>query len=424
MAKFWGKVGLGRGVRVFPKLQPLDFMANEKRDVSLADGVAWFKMLGVNLDDIEVSDNAALGMSAFYSCVDLISNSVATPTWKVYEEFTNGDKNVSKTHPNFQLIYSRPDRHTSSFVFRKTLMIHVLIYGNAVVEIVMGKNNRPASFKLLKPSDYTFLDTDDRLLVQKKNGQVLQEEDYIHIKDLSLDGKIGISKIGLTKKGLKTQLTAEAFLSKYYEKGTFTNGYLKVSTKPDNGTLRSISETWDEQYGGIGSAYKTPTLPLGTEYIPLTKSNVESQLMEFLQYSPQRIYQTFRVPPHLVSDMDKSTSFGKGIEDLSILYLTHTLLPWVTQLEQEFNYKAFRASEYGRFYTKINLRSLERANFADQMEGFSKAIQAGIYSPNEVRTLLDVNNYVAGDVYMVNGNMISVDYVKENGGNVSQKVVK
>lgn len=396
----------------------------EKRSVNgtvtMKDGLAWFKAMGMDLGDIPVTTDSVMGMSAFYACVDLISSSLATPSLKVYLKKSNGDREEVTNHPVTYLVGFRPNRLMSSTVWRKTMATHLLVFGNAVSQVIRGENNRPIEIKILLPKDYAFLDTADRLIIQLKDGTILQEEDYIHWKDLSFDGKVGVSKVQLTKKGLKTQLTAEEFLSKYYEKGTFTNGFLKVQSKPDKATLDMISQTWDDNYGGIGNAFNTPTLPLGTDYVPLTKSPVESQMMEFLSFAPTKIYQTFRVPPHMVSDMTKSTSFGKGIEDLSILYLTHTILPYAVQFEQECNYKLFRKSEHQRYSVKLNLRSLERAGFADQMQGFGIAIQNGIYNPNDARKYLDKNAYEGGETYMVNGNMIGVKQVPTNAGNYNQ----
>lgn len=382
--------------------------------VGMTDADRWFKVMGIDLGKVVVNEDTALGLSAFYRCVDLISDTFALPSFKVFkEDAETGDSKKWPNHPVYNLINFRPNRLQSSFDWRKAMRVSAEVWGNGISQIISNpETNRPVEFKFLKPGNYHFLDTEDRLLVQiTKTGQILQEEEYIHFKSLNTDGKIGLGKAGLMQRVLKVQMLAENYLSKYYENGTHTNGYLSIPTKPPKDVLTQIGESWDETYSGAYNSFTTPVLPLGTEYKSIAKSNVESQLSEFLNQNPSNIYTAFGVPPHLAGDMTKTTSFGKGIEDLTIQFLQYTMLPKVRQAEQEMEYKCLRSNEYGKYRFKMNLRSLERANFVDQAEGLFKLSQAGVYSPSDIRQKLGENSYPGGDKYMVNGNMIGVDAV-------------
>jgi HK97 family phage portal protein len=145
-------------------------------------------------------------------------------------------------------------------------------------------------------------------------------------------------------------------------------------------------------------------------------SNVESQMVELLSMAPTKIYQMFLVPPSLVSDTSKSTSFGTGMEDLNNFYLQYNILPKIVQFEEELNYKCFWSSEAGKVYVKHNMKVLERVSFASQIDGLFKLIQGGMYSPNMALKKLDENGYDGGDTFMVNGNMMTVENVKNNVG--------
>lgn len=380
--------------------------------VSMSDANAFFSMLGVEMGRVVVNEDTALGMSALFACIDLISKGLATPPMKIYKK--DGKNRISASdHPlNYPLCF-RPNLHMSPHVFRRTVAIQREMYGNAIVQIISdAATNRPVEFRPLLAKDFVFIETTDRLLVQiTKTGQILNEDEYLHYKDFSLDGRIGKSKIGLMNKVLKRQMLAENYIEKYYENGTHLSGYLSLTAKLPSKELDEIGETWDNKFSGQVNSFKTPVVPMGTEYHTLNKSNVESQLMEFLSISPMQIYQTFLVPPHLVSDTTKSTSFGKGIEDLNIMFFNNVLQPNAQQFEEEIGYKCFRRSEHGIYYVKLNFDSYLRTNFADRTEGLFKLIQAGVFSPNDALSKMDENGYEGGDIKMVNGNMMAVKNV-------------
>lgn len=397
------------------------YVKEENRSVSLADGEAFLKFFGIDLGSVTVNETTALGLTALYRCVYLLASTLAQVPLKVYKELENGDNVVDRLHPNYLLLSIRPNEYQSSYVFRMTLWVQLLIHGNAVVIIKRGQYGRPKSYELLLPADYTFIETETSLLVQdNKRNVVYSQEDFLHIRDLSIDGKVGRSRVGLMKKTLTTQMRAEAFLDKYYEKGTFLTGYIKSQVKLGKTEQEELSNAWDANNAGIDNNFRTPVMGLGSEYVPLGKSNVESQLVEFLNMAPTKIYQSFGVPPSLASDTTKSTSFGKGIEDLAIQFLQFTIMPLAVNFEQEFNWKAFRTNEIGTWYVKHNLNGLQRADFSSRMEGYSKAIQNGIMSPNDVKKLEDMNGYDGGEAYMINGNMQLVKDVA-NGNSIMNK---
>ena len=393
--------------------------------VNMSDGERWLNAMGVNSTKVVVNAETVMGLSAFYACVDLISNSLATPTIKIYKK-TKVKDNISGTyrtdrteypeHPNYKAFSIRANRHSSPFAFKKDFWTQFLVFGNAVAIPTFTPNRRVESMKVLTADMYSFLETTDRLLIQTKDGKIYDEEEYIHVKDLTFKGKIGRSKFNILSNSIKIQMSAEEYLRRYYEKGTATNGYLKVATRISSADATGLSEEWDSKYGGLENSFSTPVMGLGTEYVKVGASNVESQMIELLSMSPTKIYQMFLVAPHLVSDTSKATSFGSGIEDLNIMYLQYNILPKIVQLEEELNYKCFYTSEAGVVYLKHNLKALERVNFADQIEGLFKLIQGGIYNPNMALQKLDENGYDGGDTYMVNGNMMTVENVKHNIG--------
>lgn len=388
---------------------------------SLSSYPFWNALFGSDFDlgNVTVTPEIALGAETVQACLDLVSSAIAQVPLSVYVETKTG-KEVATDHPLYRLISLRPNRQQSSFLYRKTRIIHMIMLGHAVSEIVRGEGNRPIEFRILQPGEYSILETTSgEFFYQKNNGQILSEEDVIHSRGISLDGKYARGLVQLHKKTIKIGITAQEFMSKYYEKGTHIQGYLKSSLKLDQEQARSISEHWESTFStGISSMGKTPVLGNDTDFKHVTRTPVESQMVEFLQLHPSKIYQMFRVPPHLVGDTTKATSFGSGLEGMATAFVTFTLLPLAVQEEEEHNFKIFRESEIGKYYIKHNFNGLQRADFAGRMDAYTKGIQSGIYSPNDVRRLEEMNSYDGGDTYMANGNMTPVSDIangQQNG---------
>lgn len=334
----------------------------------------------------------------------------------VYRETDTG-REKDRSHPLYELINLRASRHQSAYFFRKTLLVHRYLCGHGLAEIIRdAKTNRPSEFRLIKPGDYSILEgADGSLLFDLHNGRVLAEEDVLHLRHLSLNGTDSPGLLGYQKPHIQLELTANEYLSRYYQKGTMQPGYLKTDANvaQNKEAFQKLQEGWDSHRGAVGDG-KTPLLGLGTDFKPITSTNRESQTVEFLEAHRGKFYTLFRVPPHLVGDTSKATSFGGGIEQLSIQFVTYTLLPLAVSIEQEIDYKCFRKSERGTYYTKHNFNNLMRGDFAGRMEGYAKGVQAGVFKPNEARAFEDMNADPHGDALIVNGNIITLENAKNN----------
>lgn len=403
------------GDKVLDFTGPIELRSSSSPSASMSDAERWLNVMGIDSSKIIVNEKTALGLSALYRCVMIIANGLATPSIKTYKK-EGKNRSPLPDHPVNYVIGFRANELHSSYMYRQIMAVQKEMYGNAIAIIQRDPvTNRPVSLKPVMAKNYVFLDTDDSLLVQiNSTGNIYMPEDYIHYMDISLDGKIGLGKVGLISNSIRTNMTAKKYLARYYENGTNTNGYLKVPVASKAETLDEIGKRWDDKYGGVDNSFNTPVLPLGTEYQSISRSNVESQLMEFLNYAPVEIYQMFGVPPHLASDVSKTTSFGKGIEDINIQFLQNVLQPNAEQFEQEHNFKLFRKTEHTTHYVKINYDSYLRVNYQDRTEGITKLVNSGILSPNDALAILDQNGFDGGDIHMVNGTMIDVKQVPNN----------
>ena len=393
----------------------------EKRDVSPTQEMTsdqLLKALGVNLGDFPVTELTALGIASLYRCVDLLSSAVALPPWEQFIEIDDdGTRVKDRKHNNWNILTKRPSRHTNPFYFRKMLITHALLHGNGIAEIKRDNYNRVSGFEILKPGWYWLILTPDfNFFVQKYDGTILQQEDFIHVKTLGVDERVGKSVPGLGTLTLKTEMKANAFMDKYLSGGTFLNGYLTSVNNVSKPDREAMASSWDEKYfaQNIDANFSTPVLTNGLKFEQLTKSNTDSQLVQFLESHPTKIYQFFGVPPHLAQDTSKSTSFGTGIEDLTTQFALFTVEPFTTQLCQEFDYKCLTPAEQETRHTAIDLDKLKPVTYINKMEGAAKMVNNGVMKPNDVRRTLHLNPDPNGDALMANGNFITLENVKLN----------
>lgn len=170
-----------------------------------------------------------------------------------------------------------------------------------------------------------------------------------------------------------------------------------------------MRESWNSIYGGSGNANRVAILEEGMRFEPIAIPNNEAQFLETRKFQVDEICRIFRVPPHLVGDLEHATF--SNIEHMSIDFAVHTIRPWLVRIEQSMNRALFTDQEKRRFYVQFNIDGLMRGDYKSRMEGYAIARQNGWMSANDIRALENQNPIPAeegGDAYLVNGNMISI----------------
>ena len=383
--------------------------------IALNDAMAGLKLFGLDVGQIPVTPQTALGIPTFYACLDALTDALSYPPIGHYTEADFGKKKLTGT-PAHRVLNIRPNRHQTPFGMRKAFWVNDFLWGEGLLRIYRDAYNNVAELRHVPRKDYSVLEgTDGVLLYQLNDGTLLEEESIIRVKGLSLDGKFSRGLLHYQTRPLQLGMGATEFLNRYYQNGTLPPGYLKTDAQVTGNeqAFRALQTGWDEHRGVAGDG-KTPVLGLGTEYKPITTTNQQSQVVELLSMHPEEIYRMFRMQPHMIGDTSKATSFGNGVEQLGIQYVTFTLLPRATEFEQELNYKILRGRDVGKQWFKHNFSAYMRGDFKGRMEGYQKGIQSGMYSPNQALELEDMNGYEGGDVRMVNGNMIAVKNVEKN----------
>ena len=367
---------------------------------------------GTSASGKAVNPSSAIQVSAVYACVRVIAETIASLPFHVYESTEDGSRKATE-HPLYRLIHDEPNKEMTSFILRETLMSHLLLYGNAYCQIVRTGRDKIDSLYPLIP-DKMEVDRDAGGLLMytytTSDGKRwrLDPRDVLHIPGLGFDGIMGYSPIALEKSAIGLGIAAEEYGSKFFSNGARPSGIL---THPNNvKDPAALRASWNAAYGSSSNASRVAVLEEGMTFVPLSLPNNEAQFLETRKFQVSEICRIFRVPPHMIGDLDRATF--SNIEHQSIDFAVHTIRPWLVRIEQAINRALFSDKEKGRFYVQFNLDGLMRGDYKSRMEGYAIARQNGWMSANDIRELENMNPMTddeGGNAYLVNGNMIPVN---------------
>lgn len=233
---------------------------------------------------------------------------------------------------------------------------------------------------------------------------ILAPGDILHIPGLGFDGLVGYSPIAMAKNAIGLAIATEEFGAKFFANGAAPSGVLEHP-----GTIKDptkVREAWQSQFGGSSNSGKVAVLEEGMKYTPISISPEQAQFLETRKFQINEIARIFRVPPHMVGDLEKS-SFS-NIEQQSLEFVKYTLEPWLVRWEQSMMHSLLTPSEKQEYFIKFNVDGLLRGDYASRMSGYATARQNGWMSANDIRELENLDRIPAeegGDLYLINGNM-------------------
>lgn len=358
-----------------------------------------------------VNEKTALQTTAVYACVRVLAEAVSGIPLHVYRYSSDGSKNRDYKHPLYRLLHDAPNTEMTSFIFRETLMTHLLIYGNAFSQIVRdGRGQVVALYPLLPSCMDVDRSSDGSLLYTyhtDKGDVKLTRENVLHIPALGFDGLVGYSPIAMAKQSIGTAIAVEEYGATFFKNGANPGGVLEHPGVVKD--VARVKESWNAGFQGSANAHRISILEDGMKFHTIGIPPNEAQFLETRKYSVNEICRLFKVPPHLVGDLERSTF--SNIEHQSIDFVVHSVSPWVKRWEQSLQQALVLPSERDDIFIKFNLDGLLRGDYASRMQGYATARQNGWLSANDIRELEDLNRIPAdqgGDEYLVNGSMIAI----------------
>ena len=392
------------------------FKSRDKPENRTAGSAYSFYMGGTTAGKT-VTERSSMQMTAVYSCVRILAEAVAGLPLHLFKYTDDGGKEKALDHPLYRLLHDEPNPEMSSFVFRETLMTHLLLWGNAYAQVIRNGKGEVIALYPLMPNKmsvdrdengrlyYTYYRGSDEAIKNKDFAVTLQPSDVLHIPGLGFDGLVGYSPIAMAKNAIGMAIACEEYGAKFFANGAAPGGVLEHP-----GTIKDpqrVRESWQSTFGGSGNANKIAVLEEGMKYTPIGISPEQAQFLETRKFQINEIARIFRVPPHMVGDLEKS-SFS-NIEQQSLEFVKYTLDPWVIRWEQSIQRALLSHDEKAVYFAKFNLEGLLRGDYQSRMNGYAIGRQNGWMSANDIRELENLDRIPAeegGDLYLINGNML------------------
>lgn len=398
------------------------FRSRDKPVKDRTSGSAYTFFMGGSTAGKNVNERSAMQMTAVYACVRILSEAIAGLPLHMYRYKDKGGKEKATGHTLYHLLHDEPNPEMTSFVFRETLMTHLLLWGNAYAQIIRNGRGEVIALYPLMPNRmevnrdangmlyYVYQKTSDDAPTMEGSSVILSPSEVLHVPGLGFDGLVGYSPIAMAKNAIGLSMAAEEYGAKFYANGAAPSGVLEHP-----GVLKDpakVRDSWNAAFGGSSNSHKVAVLEEGLKYTPISISPNEAQFLETRKFQIDEIARIFRVPPHMVGDLEKS-SFS-NIEQQSLEFVKYTLDPWVVRWEQSLSRALLSVDEKKEYFFKFNLEGLLRGDYQSRMQGYSIGIQNGFMCPNDVRELENLDlipEEQGGNKYMVNGNMVDLKNV-------------
>lgn len=397
--------------------QARDKPADTRHAQNALGGSRFSFIFGGSTSGKAVNERTAMQMTAVYSCVRILSEAVAGLPLHVYRYGENGSKKKALDHPLYRLLHDEPNPEMTSFNFRETLMGHLLLYGNAYAQIIRNGKGEVIALYPLMPSKmavdrdtkgnlyYLYTRGSDDSPTGEDSGQIyLPPDQVLHIPGLGYDGIMGYSPLAMAKNAVGMAIACEEYGAKFFANDASPSGVLEhpgVLKNPEK-----VRESWNKLFRGSANSHQVAVLEEGLKYQPIGISPEQAQFLETRKFQTTEIARIFRVPPHMIGDLEKS-SFS-NIEQQSLEFVKYTLEPWLMRWEQSMARRLFSESEKDTFFIRFNVDGLLRGDYQSRMNGYAVARQNGWMSANDIRELENLDRIPAelgGDLYLVNGSM-------------------
>ena len=363
-----------------------------------------------------VNERTAMQTTAVYACVRILAETIASLPLHTYK-YTETGKQKATGHQIYNLLADQPNSEMTSFVFRETLMSHLLLWGNAYAQIIRDGRGNVISLYPLLPNKmsvnrgsngeiyYIYSRySDENPNIDSYGDVYLQNHEVLHIPGLGFDGLVGYSPIAMAKNAVGMSIACEEYGASFFANGANPGGVLEhPGVVKDPARVR---DSWNSVYQGTNNAHKVAVLEEGMKFQSIGIPPEQAQFLETRKFQINEIARLFRIPPHMVGDLEKS-SFS-NIEQQSLEFVKYTLDPWVIRWEQAMKKALLLPSEKKEYFIKFSVDGLLRGDYQSRMNGYATGRQNGWLSSNDIRELENLNRIpeeLGGDLYLVNGNM-------------------
>ena len=380
----------------------IDFLSpfTNRETSSLSSPSAWLSEIfaPTSKAGVKVTAESAMQHTSVYVCVNVLSESVASLPVSVYKRYEKGGKphkEKAYAHNVHAILHDEPNEEMTAFSFKQVVMLHLLLRGKSFAQIIRNKAGQVVWVYPLSADNMEVVRLESGklgyLYKHNKLGKVpLMASEVLHFIGMSLDGITGLSPIEYNRHTIGLSVAMEEFGSTYFKNGANGGGVLQTEKSLSNDAFDRLKSDWSAKYAGLVNANKPIILEEGLSWEKLAISNEDSQFLQSRKFSKAEIASIYRVPLHMINEMDKATF--ANIEHQSIQFVIDAIRPWVIRMEQELKRKLFTAAEKKNHDIKFNLGALLRGDTKSRYDAYESATTKACWmTRNEVRELEDLN---------------------------------
>ena len=370
----------------------------------------------------------ALQLSVVWACVSVISRSIASCDWKVYEKKAGRLEYLEEDALDY-LLNVRPNPEMTAIATKEALLLSACVWGNGYAEIVRDLAGRvkeiwPLDPDRVEPIRVVFGEDGSqnqvviggelayRVVQAGDETKILKASQVYHLRGPSLSGLTGENMVLRAAKTLVLSAAADEFATSYYRNSTVVGGFIEVPRTLDQKVYERLKADWTEKRSGPGNAHKPVFLENGYKWVPLSDTSAaSSQMLEARKFQVEEVARWFGVPLYMVGSLAGSQGYGTNLETTGLEFQRSCLSPWARRMEQEADWKFFPMRGPGaKKQTRIDLSPLARGDAKTRAEAYAIMRRIGVYSANDILTAEGKNGIgPEGDVRVIEASLATYE---------------
>ena len=353
---------------------------------------------------VYVSEDTAMRFATVHACVRVLAEDVGALPIHVYRRKADDGRERAPGHPLYELLHDRPNPEMSSVQFKEALMVNALLTGNGYAFIEYDTAGRVRALWPLLSSEVTPYRTTGGELRYRAGGEDLPAGEVFHLPGLGFDGLVGLSPIAYARESIGLGQAAEKYGEKFFKNGTHIGGVISMEGELSDDQFERVRTQFRDAFRGLENAHGVPVLEGGAKYTPVGIAPEDAQFLETRKFQRSEIAAIYRVPPHMIGDLEHATF--TNIEQQDQAYLQRSLLPWLTRIEKEARAKLLAPEEQRQIIIEHDTANFMRGDTMSRYSAYATAINAGFMLRNEARRRENWNPMPGGDVPLIPLNMV------------------
>lgn len=384
--------------------------STSERTISNSRELSEFLSGGSSLSGVSVNASTAAKFAPVFACIKVLAEGVGQLPLNLFERVGEDTKKKARTHRLFKILHDEPNEFQTAQEFWEMCVAHIALTGNFYAyineSIAAGTVSellplQPAAVEPVQDENYKI---NYKITFPNGGSDVLDTSQVLHIKGLSLDGITGVSNITHARDSIGLAMATQSHGSKLFSNGAKPGGILSTESQLKKDQIELIRNEWERLHGGTANSHRTAILQGGLKWAQVGLSSDDAQFLETRKFQRSEIAGIFRVPPHMIGDLERATF--TNIEHQGLEFVVYSLMPYIRRIEQRITKQLLKDKDKLIYYPKFNVNGLLRGDMKTRGQFYRSMFNMGALSSNEIRKLEDFNPRDGGDEYFVPLNMV------------------